>query len=121
MDNSILITVRKALGIPSEYDGFDTQVVLAINTAIMTLSQLGIGPIGGLVVTGIDQTWADLYAGVSNIEAVKSYILLKTRLEFDPPQTAHLVNAITTQIDELVWRLMVEVDPPVPVEEPEEV
>lgn len=117
MDNSILLTVRQGLGVPVEYDGFDVQIILAINSAIMSLNQLGVGPIDGLIVTGITETWEELYVTATNIEAVKSYILLKTKLEFDPPGTAHLLNSMTSQIEELGWRLAVQVDPePTPEE-----
>lgn len=108
---SILVTVRTGLGVAEEYDGFDTELILGINTSIMSLTQLGIGPEDGLVVTGINETWEDLFNSVTNIEAVKSYILLKTRLEFDPPTSSFLLTALNDQLAELSWRIMVQVDP----------
>lgn len=110
---SILVTIKKGLGIDENYDGFDSEIIVGINNAIFSLSQIGIGPDDGLVVSGVDEIWADLYNSVTNIESVKSYILLKTRLEFDPPTTSFLINAIENQIKEIEWRLMVQVDPDV--------
>jgi hypothetical protein len=110
---SILITIRSGLGIEADFDGFDSEIIMAINNAIFSLNQLGIGPDGGFSITGIDETWDQLFDTVPNLEAAKSYILLKTRLEFDPPTTSLLVDAIDRQILEAGWRLMVEVDPDV--------
>jgi hypothetical protein len=110
---SILITIRSGLGIEADFDGFDSEIIMAINNAIFSLNQLGIGPDGGFSITGIDETWDQLFDTVPNLEAAKSYILLKTRLEFDPPTTSFLVDAIDRQILEAGWRLMVEVDPDV--------
>jgi hypothetical protein len=36
---------------------------------------------------------------------------MKCKLEFDPPGTSFLVEAVNRQLTELAWRLMVEVDP----------
>lgn len=109
--DSILITIRKGLGIEADFDGFDSEIIIGINNAIFSLSQLNVGPVSSLKVTGIEQTWDELFDSVPNLEGVKSYILLKTRLEFDPPTTSFLIGALDRQILEIGWRLMVEVDP----------
>jgi hypothetical protein len=108
---SILITIRSMLDVDQDYDGFDTSIIAGINTAIFSLSQLGIGPDGGYSITGETETWSDLFDGVSNLDAVKSYIWLKTKMEFDPPTTSFLLESINRQLTQLEWRLMVEVDP----------
>jgi len=115
MDESILITIRKALGVPSEYDGFDTELITAVNNSLFSLNQLGVGIDTVYSITGIDETWDGLFTGLTDIAAVKSYVKLKSRLEFDPPPTAHMLSALKEQITELEWRLMVHVDPDVVV------
>jgi hypothetical protein len=109
--DSILLTIRTMLGIPDGFDGFDVPILSGINSAIFSLSQLGVGPDGGLVVTDDSQTWTELYDGVTNLESVKAYVWLKTRLIFDPPGTSFLLTAIQNQVVELEWRLQTEVDP----------
>ena len=37
--------------------------------------------------------------------SVKSYVFLKVRQLFDPPQTSYLITAVEKQIEELEWRL----------------
>lgn len=114
---SILVTIRAGLGIEADFEGFDSEIIIGINNAIFSLSQLGVGPDGGFNITGIDETWDLLYDSVPNLEAGKTYILLKTRLEFDPPTTSFLIGALERQILEVGWRLMVEVEPDPVVEE----
>jgi hypothetical protein len=111
METSILKTVRTSLGILPDFTEFDAELIVAINSALMAVSQLGIGPDGGFSISDDTATWTELFNSVSNIEAVKSYVVLKTRLEFDPPGTSFLMDSFNRQLDELGFRLMVEVDP----------
>lgn len=107
---SILLTIRKMLGIDEDYDGFDIEIIICINTALMSLSQLGIGPEDGFAITGVNETWTELFNGVTNIEAVKSYIYLQTRLAFDPPATSFLLESMFRQLTELSFRLNVQAE-----------
>lgn len=107
---SILITIRKGLGVPEDYDGFDSEITIAINSAIMSLDQIVVGLPKNFKVTDIDELWSDLYSHSINVEAIKSYILLKSRLEFDPPTNSFLIEAIKEQIKELAWRLSIQTD-----------
>lgn len=45
-----------------------------------------------------------------DIEAVKSYVALKVKLLFDPPQSSTVMEAVKNQISELEWRLYVMCD-----------
>lgn len=110
--DSILNTVKMALGVEADYTGFDTNILLDINSAISNLNQLGIGPVNGFVVKSDRENWKDLLGDSILLESSKSYILDKVRLSFDPPSNSYLVDAIEKQIRELEWRLMVQVDPP---------
>lgn len=110
---SILLSIKQLLGIESDFDGFDTDITFAINTALMSLNQLGIGPVEGYSISGIEQNWTDFLGTITNIEGIKSYIYLKTRLLFDPPTNSFLIDAINKQIVELEWRLELQAQPPV--------
>jgi hypothetical protein len=111
METGILKTIRTQLGILPDFKDFDPELLVAINSALMAVSQLGIGPDGGFSISDDTADWADLFDGVSNIEAVKSYIFMKCKLEFDPPGTSFLIAAYERQLSELAFRLMIEVDP----------
>lgn len=106
---SILDSVKKLIGPSITYSAFDPDLVMHINTAFFNLYQLGVTN-EPFSITGNDETWEDFHSGL-DLEAVKTYIGLKTRMYFDPPTNAALISAINEQIKELEWRLNVEVDP----------
>ncbi len=108
---SILNTVKLALGVEADYNGFDTNILLDINSALSNLNQIGVGPVQGFVIKGESETWENFLGSSIQLESAKSYILDKVRLSFDPPTNSYLVEAIQKQIQELEWRLMVQVDP----------
>lgn len=102
---SILTSIKKLLGVQEDYDHFDTDIIIHINSALMTLNQLGIGPADGFFVSTDEQTWEDFLGESKKLEAVKSYIYLRVKLLFDPPANGTLVEAMNKQIAEFEWRL----------------
>lgn len=112
MDNneSILVSIKKLLGLPEEYEQFDTDVMVGINTAFMTLNQLGVGPSKGFSISDKTTTWSDYLPEGSDLEGVKSYIHLSVKLLFDPPQSSTLMESINRQINMLEFRLNVNAD-----------
>lgn len=109
---SILVSVKKLLGIPEEVKVFDLDIMMNINAAIATLRQIGVGPNEGYTVTSKDETYED-YLGeeFSETALVKMYLFHKTKLGFDPPQSSIAVEVIKEMIREDEWRLNVAVDP----------
>lgn len=109
--DSILDTTKKLLGLAPEYTPFDADVMVGINAALMTLTQLGVGPDEGFVITGSDETWTDFLGEERyDLEGIKQYVYLKTRLTFDPPSNGSVMDAMKNTISELEWRLNVRVD-----------
>lgn len=109
--DSILNTIKKMLGIVEDLTAFDEDIKIGINSAIFSLSQIGVGPSEGYSITGASETWSD-YLGdqLNSLQAVKNYIFLKTRIVFDPPTVGAVMDAYKNQIAELEWRLNVQVD-----------
>jgi len=105
---SILNSIKKMLGISSEDTGFDQELILHINGALMVISQLGIGPTTGFVITGATETWADFLQDRQDVELIKSDLYLRVKLMFDPPQNSFLTNSIEKQISEYDWRIEVQ-------------
>lgn len=108
--DSILTSVKKMLGIPSQIDHFDADIVMHINSVFLILNQLGVGPKTPYSITGIDETWNDFFIDTEPIDLVKSYMYLKVRLIFDPPTTGVLHEAMERQITEFEWRLNIQVE-----------
>lgn len=107
MEESILNSVKKVLGIEPEYDAFDLDVMMHVNSVFTTLAQLGIGPVNGFMIEDAEPKWTDFLGEDLNLNSVKTYVYLRVRLAFDPPATSFHIAAIEKQIDEIAWRLNV--------------
>lgn len=110
MDDSILTSIKKLLGIEEAYTHFDTDLIMHINSVFMILTQLGVGPAEGFSITDSDAVWGDFITNENSVEAVKSYIYLKVKLMFDPPLSGTVSDSMSRTISELEWRLNVAVD-----------
>lgn len=108
---SILTSIKKLLGMTEDYDAFDTDIIIHINSVFMILNQLGVGPIEGFRIEDESDVWTDFTSDALEIESVKTYIYLKVKLIFDPPSNSTVLEAYKEQIRELEWRLNVTVDP----------
>lgn len=107
---SILTSIKKLLGIPEDYEQFDQDIIMHINSVCMILSQLGVGPKDGYSINGKDNTWNEFISDNKLLEAVKSYMYLKVRLLFDPPTSSALIESANRMINEFEWRINVIVD-----------
>lgn len=107
MNDSILTSIKKLLGITEEYEHFDQDIIIHINSVFMILNQLGVGPSNGFSITDKTAVWSDFISEGSNLESVKSYIYLKVRLLFDPPTTNAVMESMNRMISELEFRLNV--------------
>ena len=108
---SILTSVKKMLGITEDYEHFDSDIVMHINSVFMILSQLGVGPTNGFTILDKSNTWDEfLPTDNKNFEAVKTYMYLKVRLIFDPPLSSAVIEAMKQMVNELEWRLNVEAE-----------
>lgn len=114
MKESILDSVKLSLGIPVEYEHFDQQIMLHLNTVMAILPQLGVGPEEGFFVQDDSTTWGELIGDTElayKLLYVKSYVCLRVRLLFDPPSSSGAIDAMERQMRELEWRITVTKDP----------
>ena len=109
-DNVVLDDIKKLLGLPKEYDAFNRDVKIHVNSVFSTLHQLGVGPSQPFRVESPDDTWGMFTQEKQSIENVKTYVYLRVRLLFDPPAHAFLLTAVQDQIKELEWRLMAQAE-----------
>lgn len=104
---SILISIKKLLGITEDYNHFDTDLIIHINTVLSILTQLGVGPEEGYAIKDSTAVWNDFIPNDSRLELIKSYVYLKVKLLFDPPLSSAVIESINRQISEFEWRLNV--------------
>lgn len=108
---SILTSIKKMLGIEESYTHFDADIAMHINSVFSILTQMGVGPSEGFSIQDKNETWdAFLQKDPAKLMLVKSYVFLKVRLLFDPPQSSFVVESINRQISEFEWRLYVASD-----------
>jgi len=107
---SILTSIKKLLGPEEDYTHFDGDIIIYINSVLMALNQIGVGPEAGFVITSKTETWVDYLGEDANLEAVKTYVYMKVRLIFDPPSSAFVLEAIERTIKETEWRILVRVE-----------
>lgn len=121
MTNSILLTIKKMLGISEEYHAFDLDIITNINAVFLTLNQLGIGPRLPyqlpIVVNeneeeespAVTPAWDDFLGEQKDyLAAVQTYVYQRVRLLFDPPTNSFLVSAIQDSCKEFEWRFTVQ-------------
>lgn len=105
MEQSILLSTKKLLGVDESLTVFDTDILVHINSVFGDLDQIGIGPVGGFEIQDADANWDDFLLGDKRLSAVKSYMYLRVRLLFDTPQTSFLIDSMQRNIEKLEWRL----------------
>jgi hypothetical protein len=104
---SILTSIKKLLGITEEYEHFDADIIMHINSVFLNLTQIGVGPEEGFFIEDATAEWMDFIEDSIQLQAVKSYMYLKVKLLFDPPLSSAVVEAMNRQISEFEWRLLV--------------
>lgn len=107
---SILNSVKKLCNISPEDDSFDADILIHINSAFAFLKQIGVGPSEGFSVFDSDIEWEDFIPSSSELDMCKSYIFLKTKLIFDPPQQATVIELMKEEVKEFEWRLREQVE-----------
>lgn len=111
MDESILVSVKRSVGIVPECSDFDSELIMHINTVLTILTQLGVGSTNGFYITGDAERWTDFITDMRNLHSIKSFVGLKVRLLFDPPTSSAVIDSINRLVSELEWRINVTVDP----------
>lgn len=120
MTNSILLTIKKLLGVSEEYHAFDIDILTNINAVFLTLNQLGIGPLLPFQLPlmmdpddpedpAVATTWDDFLGDQKeHLAAVQTYIYQRVRLMFDPPTSSFAVSAMQESCKEFEWRFTVQ-------------
>lgn len=129
MEQSILLSTKKILGIAADDTSFDLDVLTFINAAFSTLNDVGVGVTGGFVIDNPEFEWDEFLAlsGIDDTQLndIKTYVFLRVRMLFDPPGTPYLINAFKDQLEEHIVRISnrreelewVDPDPPVVLED----
>lgn len=105
---SILTSIKKLLGIAEEYEHFDADIIMHINSVFMDLNQLGVGPSEGFMIEDNEAYWTDFVENLSLVQAVRSYMYLRVKILFDSASIGSAtLAAYERQIAQWEWRLNV--------------
>lgn len=107
---SILTSIKKMLGIAEDYEHFDMDLIIHINSVLFVLNQLGVGPKEGFSIQDKNAVWSDFIPEEKSIESVKTYVYLKVKMIFDPPLSTTVQNSMTSVINEFESRLNIASD-----------
>lgn len=105
--DSILTSVKKMLGIEEDYEDFDMDIIIHINTVLNILTQMGVGPKEGFAINSKEETWDQVLDGEENkvlLNDIKTYVYLKVKKIFDP-MTGSGGSSLDSVIEELEWRI----------------
>ena len=108
IDDSILLSIKKMLGMEPEFTQFDSDIILHINTIIQVLYQIGLDIPDGFTVIDQNNLWTEYikdprYTKITSL--IKQYIFLRVRMMFDPPSLQTLSTSIQESNKETQWRI----------------
>lgn len=105
MEENILNSIKKLLGIPEDYTAFDQDIMIHINSVFMILSELGVGPSNGYSLKDGTEKWGDFISDDKNLEGIKTYVYMKVKTIFDPPLNSAVLASMKELISEFEWRI----------------
>lgn len=111
MNNSILLSIKKMLGIDDSCLVFDLDIIMHINSIFSILNQIGIGPEDGFHINDASSTWDDFMPDLKKdsvrFDLIKTYMYLRVKMLFDPPSVGAVMDSTKNLISEMEWRLKI--------------
>ena len=107
-NSSILVSIKRTVGIEPSYTIFDPELTLHINSVFAILHQLGIGPKEGFALVTGEEKWSEFQSSaIYPFNLIKTYMAIRVRLLFDRPDTSYAAEAMEKMAQEYEWRMMV--------------
>ena len=107
--DTILVTVKEGIGIQATDTTFDGPLLLHINSALMILNQLGVGPEEGFVIAGNtpNVVWTNFLSldELKYLALIKSFVILTVQMLFDPPTSGIVSTARKAMLEEYASRI----------------
>ena len=108
-NSSILVSIKRTVGIEPSYTIFDPELTLHINSVFAILHQIGIGPKEGFALVTGEEKWSEFLQSMDMypLNLIKTYMAIRIRLLFDRPDTSYAAEAMEKMAQEYEWRMMV--------------
>lgn len=111
MDESIIDSIKRDLGIDTGCDAFDQDIKMHIQSVLSTLYQIGVDSARSVSVDDKSVKWGDIFSDDLDLfPMIKQYVYLKVRVVFDPPTSSFVLESCNKMIDELEWRINIEAE-----------
>lgn len=104
-NDSILTSIKKLMGLTEEYDAFDQDILILINSVLFELEQIGVKAKDGFTLSDKTAVWSDYSDDDRLLNVLKPYIYMKTKLTFDPPTSSGALDSMNRIIDRFEWRI----------------
>lgn len=105
MDNdSILTSVKNMLGATADYDAYDMDIMIHINSAFGRLCELGVGPASPFSIESAEDQWSD-FPTTEQMPQIKRFVFLYVKRIFDPSANSVIMQAYKEELDKLEWLL----------------
>ena len=104
-NDSILTSIKKLMGLTEEYDAFDQDILILINSVLFELEQIGVKAKDGFSLTDKTVVWSDYSDDDRLLNVLKPYIYMKTKVTFDPPTSSGALDSMNRIIDRFEWRI----------------
>ena len=112
-DNKILDGVKEycRISLDSSVTAYDDELIGHINTVLMMLNQMGVGPENGFELVDGSETWDQIIPDSIKYSGIKDYVKIKVRLLFDPEAfTPNAKESANEMLREIEWRLNYKAD-----------
>lgn len=107
MNDLILETIMLMFGEEEAMKPFENELLININSSVSILNQIGVGPTEGIIIDK-DSKWNDLIGESKILEFVKMFMYIDSKISFDPPSNAFLMQALEKQREELIFRIYIQ-------------
>lgn len=121
MPTSILADTKKVLGVQDSDKSFDPDILMHVNSTLVIVKQLGLGPDPMIYLEDDSKTWDDLALTPEQLNLCKTYMFLRVKMLFDPPTMGFLITATQEQLTEYEHRLSMERENAIPLPTPDPV
>ena len=107
LQESILNTIKKMIGVEENYKQFDIDLIVHINTAFAALAQIGHNLKDGYFISDMNNIWSEYITDTRLLDPIKTYVYLKTKLVFDPPSSSMVIESMKQTLKELEFRIQI--------------
>lgn len=108
LNESVLDSIKKLLGITSDYGYFDADIIMYINAALQVFNQLAYDKT--FFIKGSDERWSDYVGSEEDASMLKIYVYARVKAMFDNTQSSGSLDALNEVAKEMEFRLQVRFD-----------